>query len=53
MTKNNNFRKTELRSEKVRNIMVEEPPWIVCYGTMLIVVLLGLMFLVVRQTGIL
>ncbi len=53
MTKNNNFRKTELRSEKVRKIMGSEPSWIVRYGTVLIAVLLGLIFFVVRLIGFL
>ncbi len=33
---NNDFEKTELRSEKIRKIINEAPPWLIRYGTTVI-----------------
>ncbi len=37
---NNDFEKTELRSEKIRKIINEAPPWLIRYGTTVIAFLL-------------
>ncbi len=33
---NNDLEKTELRSEKIRKIIEEAPPWYIQYGTVII-----------------
>lgn len=43
---NKDLEKIDNRSEKVRGIMGEEPPWWIRYGTSIIVVLLVLMALI-------
>lgn len=37
----------EIRSNKVRNIMVEKPPIIIRYGTVIIAALLFIVFIIV------
>lgn len=37
---NNDLEKKEIRSDKVRNIMIEKPPLVIRYGTTIITVLL-------------
>ena len=47
MEKNNDLEKIELRSEKVRRIVNEKPPFFIRYGTIILTVLLLLAAIIV------
>lgn len=49
---NNDLEKTELRSEKIRKIIDEAPPWLIRYGTAIIALLLILLALFIQQTDL-
>ena len=47
MEKNNDLEKIELRSEKVRRIVNEKPPFFIRYGTIILTILLLLAAIIV------
>ena len=51
MNRLQNLEKIDARSEKIRNIMIEEPMWIVRYGTSIIATILLVAAIIIYCTG--